>query len=93
MKLKYAILDYDPQLEDLIGPIESPSPDTPDSETAAECAEHYHSHQCGSDAEWPLTFVLFDERGVEEYGRFRVRREMEPGFYASPLTKEDDSDA
>lgn len=50
---------------------------------AEVAAEHYHN-KGGWEAEWPITFVLLNEKD-EEKGRFEVDRESVPVFHASEV--------
>ena len=85
IKVTYAILEYDPKFEDLLGPIEIDKPNKWGAETVAE---HYQDYENGWGASWPLTIVLFDLED-NELGRFDVDREAVPMFIANEIEKED----
>lgn len=50
---------------------------------AEPCAEHYFHNHDGFEANWPLTFALFDGMSGPEIGRWNVALEFEPSFSAS----------
>lgn len=87
MKFKYAILEHDPKLEDQFGPVKYDVLGGNESHSAhwaaEECAQHFWAYHDGWEASWPLTVVLFDEQGVEEFGRFKVEMDLEPTFVTS----------
>lgn len=79
-KITYTVLQNDENLEDRLGPVSQPQPFS--DEWAAECcAEEYYDDSAWEAEGWPLTFVLFNEDGVE-IDRFDVDLEYDPQFTA-----------
>lgn len=56
------------------------------SYVAEECAEDLHDNRDGWESSWPLEFVILDEKGELEIGRFIIERESVPEFHATEKT-------
>lgn len=63
--------------------VQRSSLDDIDEEEAEACAEDYFHNRDGFEANWPLTFALFDGLTGPEIGRWEVVLEFEPSFSAS----------
>jgi len=63
--------------------VQRSSVDDIDEEEAEACAEDYFHNQDGFEANWPLTFALFDGISGPEIGRWEVALEYEPSFTAA----------
>ncbi|WP_419342750.1 hypothetical protein ACM1PE_06760 [Achromobacter sp. PD1] len=63
--------------------VQRSSVDDIDEEEAEACAEDYFHNHDGFEANWPLTFALFDGMTGPEIGRWEVDLEFEPSFSAS----------
>jgi hypothetical protein len=56
---------------------------------AEECAENYHHEHDGWEADWPLTFVLYETKDGPERARMSVDCKPVPWFTATEVeTKE-----
>ena len=51
---------------------------------AEDAAENYHELHDGDEANWPLTFII-RHPGGNEIGRYKVEREYQPRFAATPV--------
>ncbi|WP_447988257.1 hypothetical protein [Achromobacter spanius] len=63
--------------------------DEVDEWDAESCAEDYFNNQDGFEADWPLTFALFDGPTGPEIGRWKVSLEYEPSFTAAIAAQQD----
>ena len=63
--------------------VQRSSADDIDEEEAEACAEDYFHNHDGFEANWPLTFALFEGLAGAEIGRWEVALEFEPSFRAS----------
>lgn len=67
--------------------VQRSSADDIDEEEAEACAEDYFHNHDGFEANWPLTFAIFDGFAGPEIGRWEVALEYEPSFNAAQLHK------
>lgn len=65
------------------GIVQRSSVDDIDEEEAEACAEDYFRNHDGFEANWPLTFAIFDGFTGPEIGRWEVALEYEPTFTAA----------
>ncbi|WP_291385007.1 MULTISPECIES: hypothetical protein [Achromobacter] len=65
--------------------VQRSSADDIDEEEAEACAEDYFRNHDGFEANWPLTFALFDGIAGREIGRWEVALEYEPSFTAAQV--------
>ncbi|KNE28144.1 hypothetical protein ACOTDN_17935 [Achromobacter xylosoxidans] len=63
--------------------VQRSSVDDIDEEEAEACAEDYFRNHDGFEANWPLTFAIFDGFTGPEIGRWEVALEYEPTFTAA----------
>lgn len=59
-----------------------------DEEEAEACAEDYFHNHDGFEANWPLTFAIFDGFTGPEIGRWEVELEYKPSFSAAQLPQQ-----
>ncbi|AZY52204.1 hypothetical protein [Bordetella avium] len=62
--------------------VQRSSLDDIDEVEAEACAEDYFRNHDGFEANWPLTFAIFDGFNGPEIGRWEVELEYEPSFSA-----------
>ena len=63
--------------------VQRSSADDIGEEEAEACAEDYFRNCDGFEANWPLTFAIFDGFTGPEIGRWEVTLEYEPSFSAA----------
>lgn len=70
--------------------VQRSSADDIDEEEAEACAEDFFHNHDGFEANWPLTFAIFDGFTGPEIGRWEVALDYEPSFNAAQLHKGDE---
>ncbi|CAB3812134.1 hypothetical protein [Achromobacter denitrificans] len=68
--------------------VQRSSVDDIDEEEAEACAEDYFRNHDGFEANWPLTFAIFDGFTGPEIGRWEVQLEYEPSFSAAQVPQQ-----
>jgi len=70
--------------------VQRSSVDDIDEEEAEACAEDFFHNHDGFEANWPLTFAIFDGFTGPEIGRWEVALEYEASFTAAQQHKGDE---